>query len=102
MDDDKNNLKFSLGKKMATQIKIEREEILKNRRNTFNNNQNEDNQNKYNRYKSNFSYPSNILNVKNITTKKEWIKWLLNNHVDKGGECEECTYIISAGRDKGW
>jgi hypothetical protein len=28
--------------------------------------------------------------------------WLVSNHVDKGGNYEECQNIISAGKDKGW
>lgn len=51
---------------------------------------------------SKFNYPPNILHDKNIQTRKEWFKWLLENHSDKGGNAEECKNIISAGRDKGW
>lgn len=43
-----------------------------------------------------------ILEKYNIKTRKEWRKWLLNNHPDKGGDDELCSKIINAGRSKGW
>ena len=33
----------------------------------------------------------------NITTNKEWFKWLLKNHPDKGCELALCQEIIAAG-----
>lgn len=52
--------------------------------------------------KSKFSYAPEVLVRKNITTKKEWLKWLLENHVDRGGDQHICSEVISAGRSKGW
>lgn len=43
-----------------------------------------------------------ILLENSITTRKEWLIWLRDNHVDKGGDSNKCSDIISAGRDRGW
>ena len=43
-----------------------------------------------------------ILEQYNITTQKEWRKWLIKHHPDKGGDEELCKRIIAAGRAKGW
>ena len=58
--------------------------------------------NKSNACKSKFSYTPEILTKKNITTKKDWLRWLLENHVDRGGDQQLCSEVISAGRSKGW
>jgi hypothetical protein len=43
-----------------------------------------------------------ILLDNSITTRKEWLIWLKDNHVDKGGDSDKCSDIISAGRERGW
>jgi len=43
-----------------------------------------------------------VLNKFNIKTKKEWRKWLLNNHPDKGGNTQDCQDVIRAGKAMGW
>lgn len=43
-----------------------------------------------------------ILKYFNINDRKEWKDWLRNNHPDKGGNTEDCQYVISAGRNLGY
>lgn len=43
-----------------------------------------------------------ILEKFNITTKKEWKSWLINNHSDRGGDIKLCQSVIAAGRAAGW
>ena len=37
-----------------------------------------------------------------ITTKKEYQKWLLKGHPDKGGDPEIAKYVINMAKAKGW
>jgi len=39
---------------------------------------------------------------RNVFEKVDWKKWLLNNHVDKGGDLEECKLVIGYGSVMEW
>ena len=43
----------------------------------------------------------NILETHKIVTRKDWRKWLLENHPDKGGDGELCGQILIAGKAQG-
>jgi hypothetical protein len=44
----------------------------------------------------------NILQQLNINNKKDWKKWLLKNHPDKGGDNDLCGKVINTGKSRGW
>lgn len=37
-----------------------------------------------------------------ITNRKEWLRWLRDNHPDKGGNTADCQKVIDAGRKMGY
>ena len=51
---------------------------------------------------SKFVYEEGILKAHQIFTKDDWKKWLQINHIDKGGDPDLCSQIISAGKDMKW
>jgi hydroxymethylpyrimidine pyrophosphatase-like HAD family hydrolase len=70
------------------------EEVLRNRFKSSSGNNSSSNQNSS---KMDFT-----LQDLGIVTKKQWHKWLVNNHPDKGGNKDLCIQVIAAGRKKGW
>jgi hypothetical protein len=44
-------------------------------------------------------FPTPTLKKYNIRTKSEWKEWLRKNHVDKGGNNEECARVIEEGTE---
>ncbi len=45
---------------------------------------------------------NNFLFKLGITNRKDWLKWLLKNHPDKGGDSELCSKVIDVGRIMGY